>query len=183
MAVTHKVGQVSAGRTGVPAAARRTGPAAHVLALLRVVIGFTFLWAFFDKVFGFGYATPAAKSWLNGGSPTKGFLSGSAGPFAGMYHHLAGTGFANWEFMLGLLGIGTALMLGIGMRIAGVTGVLMYLMMWAVVLPPATNPVVDEHIIGALAVAALALSSAGDTLGLGRWWKRQPIVENNPWLI
>ena len=183
MAATYQAGRIPAERTGIPAAAGRTTAAAYVLAILRVVIGFTFLWAFFDKVFGFGYATPAAKSWLNGGSPTKGFLSGSEGPFAGIYHHLAGTGFANWAFMLGLLGIGAALVLGIGMRVAGVAGVLLYLMMWAVVLPPATNPVVDDHIIGALAVAALVLSGAGDTLGLGRRWKRQPIVENHPWLI
>jgi thiosulfate dehydrogenase [quinone] large subunit len=182
MAVTHQTGQTPVDRTGVAAAARRSTPAMYVMAILRIVIGFTFLWAFFDKVFGWGHATPAAKSWLNGGSPTKGFLSASEGPFAGFYHHLAGTTFANWAFMLGLLGIGLALTLGIGMRIAGVTGVLLYLMMWAVVLPPETNPIVDDHIIGALAVAALALTAAGDTLGLGRWWKRQPVVENNPWL-
>lgn len=45
------------------------------LNLLRLVLGFEFLWAFLDKTFGLGYTTPAAKSWLNGGSPTKGYLS------------------------------------------------------------------------------------------------------------
>jgi thiosulfate dehydrogenase (quinone) large subunit len=182
MAVTHKTGQISTGRTGAPAAASSRTALQYVMAILRIVIGFTFLWAFFDKVFGWGYATPAAKSWINGGSPTKGFLSSATGPFAGIYHSLAGTTFANWAFMLGLLGIGTALMLGIGMRIAGVAGTVLYLMMWSVALPPTSNPVVDEHIIGALAVTALALSAAGNTLGLGRWWKRQPIVADNPWL-
>jgi thiosulfate dehydrogenase [quinone] large subunit len=155
-----------------------------VFAALRIVIGFTFLWAFLDKLFGLGHATPSAKSWLNGGSPTKGFLSGSAdGPFESFYRNIAGAGWADWLFMIALLGLGVALMLGIGMRVAAVSGALLYLMMWSVVLPPATNPVVDDHIIGALAVIGLALMHAGDTFGLGRWWKRQPIVRQNRWLI
>jgi thiosulfate dehydrogenase (quinone) large subunit len=155
---------------------------AYVLAALRVVIGFTFFWAFIDKLFGLGYATPSAKSWLNGGSPTKGFLSGATGPFRGFYTSIAGDGWANWLFMLGLAGIGAALLLGIGMRVAAVSGTIMYLMMWSVVLPPHSNPILDEHIIGALAIIVLVLTSAGDTVGLGRWWKQQPIVARNPWL-
>ena len=39
-------------------------------AALRIVLGFTFLWAFVDKLFGLGYATPSERSWINGGSPT-----------------------------------------------------------------------------------------------------------------
>ncbi len=85
--------------------------------------------------------------------------------------------------MIGLAGIGVALLLGIGMRVAGVAGAVLYLMMWTVVLPPPNNPVVDEHIIGALVVIALALVHTGDTFGLGRWWKSQPLVRRNPWLI
>jgi thiosulfate dehydrogenase [quinone] large subunit len=154
-----------------------------VLAALRIVIGATFLWAFLDKLFGLGYATPSAKSWLNGGSPTKGFLSGSEGPFSGFYHSIAGDTWTNWAFMFALAALGTALLLGIGMRIAAVGGALLYLMMWAVVLPPETNPVLDDHIIGALAVIGLALLHAGDHFGLGRWWKSQPVVRDNAWLI
>ena len=155
-----------------------------VFAALRIVFGFTFLWAFVDKLFGFGYATPSAKSWLNGGSPTKGFLANSAdGPFESFYKDIAGVGWADWLFMLALAAIGTALLLGIGMRVAAASGALLYLMMWSVVLPPETNPVVDEHIIGALALIGLALVHAGDTYGFGRWWKQQPIVNQNRWLI
>lgn len=184
MAVTDEARRLVAewSSPGTPTKSRSSTAARYVLAVLRIVIGWTFLWAFLDKLFGLGYATPSARSWLNGGSPTKGFLSGSTGPFAGFYHDLAGTGIANWLFMLGLAGIGTALLLGIGMRIAGVTGVILYLMMFTVVLPPENNPVVDEHIIGAAAVALLALAAAGDTLGLGRWWKSQAIVKRYPWL-
>lgn len=184
MTATYEARRPVAERPIVGAGPARASVAArYVLAALRIVIGWGFLWAFLDKTFGLGYSTPSAKSWLNGGSPTKGFLSSSSGPFASFYHNIAGTSVANWLFMLGLLGIGTALILGIGMRIAGVTGVILYLMMFAVVLPPVTNPVIDDHIIGALAVAALVLVSAGDTFGLGRWWKSLSIVKHNPWLI
>jgi thiosulfate dehydrogenase (quinone) large subunit len=155
-----------------------------VFAALRIVVGFTFLWAFLDKLFGLGYATPSARSWLNGGSPTKGFLANSAaGPFESFYKNIAGAGWADWLFMIALLGIGLALMLGIGMRVAAVSGALLYLMMWSVALPPETNPVVDDHIIGALVVIGLALVHAGDTFGLGRWWNDQPVVRQNRWLI
>ena len=50
--------------------------AARSLAVLRIATGFVFLWAFLDKTFGWGYATTSEHSWINGGSPTKGFLSG-----------------------------------------------------------------------------------------------------------
>src|SRR3954464_4008410 len=88
-----------------------THAAARALAVLRVALGFVFLWAFLDKTFGFGSATPAAKAWINSGSPTKGFLASvDAGPFQSFFHIIAGTPVANWAFMLGLLGIGLALM-------------------------------------------------------------------------
>ena len=155
-----------------------------VFAALRIVLGFTFVWAFLDKLFGLGYATPSARAWIHGGSPTRGFLANSAdGPFAGFYQDIAGAGWADWLFMAGLAGIGIALLLGIGMRVAAVSGTVLYLMMWSVALPPETNPVVDDHIIGALVIIALALVHAGDTVGFGRWWKEQPIVAQNRWLI
>lgn len=160
-----------------------TSPAARrVLAVLRLMFGFTFLWAFLDKTFGLGFATPAAKAWINGGSPTKGYLSSSEGPFSGFYHAIAGNGFVNVLFMLGLLAIGAALILGIGLRVAAVAGSVMYLMMWSVVLPLTTNPIVDDHLTGAVTLVLFALTGAGATWGLGRWWAGRDIVAANPWL-
>ena len=46
----------------------RSSVARKLLAALRLVLGFTFMWAFIDKLFGLGYATPAAKAWISGGS-------------------------------------------------------------------------------------------------------------------
>jgi thiosulfate dehydrogenase [quinone] large subunit len=160
-----------------------------------VVIGFEFLWAFLDKTFGLGYATPAARAWINGGSPTKGFLSRVAvGPFESILHSWAGAAWADWLFMAGLLGIGIALVLGVGLRIAAVSGTVMMLLMWAAEWPLAkvtsagepsmsTNPIVDYHIIYALVLIALALTYAGHTWGLGRLWARLPFVQRNPWLL
>ena len=155
----------------------------YLLAGIRLALGWVFLWAFLDKAFGLGHDTPAAKSWLSGGSPTKGFLGSAAeGPFSGFYHSLAGTGFADVLFMAALLAIGVALMLGIGMRLAAGAGALLVVMMWSAVLPPANNPFMDDHLIYAAVLVLLALLGAGNTLGLGRLWTATPLVRRNPWL-
>ncbi|MGW3108767.1 hypothetical protein, partial [Streptomyces sp. NPDC001100] len=118
-------------RTGTAPAAADTTTAtttvrAYAFASLRLLTGFVFLWAFLDKTFGFGYATPSGKGWVDGGSPTKGFLSGvAAGPMESTFHDWAGAGWVNWLFMLGLLGIGVALIAGVALRLAAVAGTVM----------------------------------------------------------
>jgi len=162
------------------------------LAVLRVATGFIFLWAFLDKLFGLGYATPAKGAWLSGGSPTKGFLSGvHAGPFESMFHAWAGAWWANWLFMLGLAAVGLAVIAGVGLRLSAAAGGLMMLLMWAAEWPLAqststgeathsTNPLVDYHIIFALVLIALAAAAAGNTWGLGRRWAA--VVGDRKWL-
>jgi thiosulfate dehydrogenase [quinone] large subunit len=56
----------------------------------------------------------------------------------------------------------------------------MYVLMWTVVLPPENNPVLDDHLLGALTLIVLAMFSAGDTWGLGRWWSNTSIVQRFP---
>ncbi|MEU8252599.1 hypothetical protein, partial [Nonomuraea sp. NPDC048916] len=123
---------------------------------------------FLDKTFGWGFATPANRAWIEGGSPTTGFLKGTGeNALGGFFSSLAGQAWVDWLFMLGLLGIGTALILGVGLRIAAVTGSLLMVMMWAAALPLTTNPFMDDHIIYAIVMVGLALAGAGTTLGLG----------------
>ncbi|GII81673.1 hypothetical protein Sru01_66550 [Sphaerisporangium rufum] len=161
--------------------AQDAGPARYVWAAARITIGFVFLWAFLDKTFGWGFATPAKKAWLEGGSPTTGFLKGTGeNALGGFFGGLAGQPWVDWLFMLGLLGIGAALIAGAGMRIAAITGGLLLVLMWAAELPLANNPVIDEHIVYAIVLAGLALAGAGDTLGLGKWWGATPIVRRYP---
>jgi thiosulfate dehydrogenase [quinone] large subunit len=169
-----------------------TRAAGLVLGLLRIVIGWTFLWAFVDKLLALGYATGrdaetdavdrfGDAAWIHGGSPTEGFLAfGADGPFQDFYHNIAGDAWADWLFMAGLLGIGVSLTLGMFMRLGTISGVVLYLLMWTVVLPPDNNPITDDHIIGALVMAVLGLYAAGRYIGLGRWWERQSLVHRFP---
>ncbi|MBS2961512.1 hypothetical protein KGA66_00540 [Actinocrinis puniceicyclus] len=175
-------------RAGTQAA---VGTREAAIATLRVGTGFIFFWAFLDKTFGLGYSTPSARAWIHGGSPTKGFLSSvDVGPFQSMFHAWAGKQWADWLFMIGLAGIGAALILGIGMRIATAAGVLLVALMWFAVFPPArhtatgtatgsTNPFLDEHVLEALVLVALAAFGVGSRLGLGSMWQRIPVVKRH----
>jgi thiosulfate dehydrogenase [quinone] large subunit len=155
----------------------------YVWATVRIALGWTFLWAFLDKTFGLGHGTEAKNAWIDGGHPTLGFLKfGAEGPFTDFYHGIAGATWADWLFMTGLAALGTALILGIGLRITAIAGGILYLMMWTVVLPPENNPILDDHLINAAVLAGLALVGAGNTLGLGRTWARLPLVQKMPWL-
>jgi thiosulfate dehydrogenase [quinone] large subunit len=170
---------------------RRTAPpagaspirASQALALTRLGLGWLFLWAFLDKTFGLGFATERADAWVNGGSPTYGYLTfGSSGPFASAFQSIAGAGWADWLFMLGLLGLGVALLLGIGLRVAAVTGSVLVLLMWLAALPPETNPFLTYHVLYALLLWAYAFSDNGTVLGAGAGWQRTRLVQSNPWL-
>ena len=172
-----------------------TSTGARTLAVLRVATGFVFLWAFLDKTFGLHYSTPTAKSWINGGSPTKGFLSSvDVGPFQSLFHSMAGTWYADWLFMLGMLGIGLAVIAGVAVRAAAVCGVILLAGMWFAEFPLAqhttggqpsgsTNPFTDYHLIYALCLIVLAATYAGTTWGLGRTWARLPFVNRHRWAL
>jgi thiosulfate dehydrogenase [quinone] large subunit len=172
----------------------RTPARMRVLAVLRIAMGLTFLWAFLDKTFGLGYATTSAHAWIHGGSPTAGFLAHvQVGPFQSMLRDWAGAGWADWLFMLALLGIGVALLFGIGIRLAAGAGTILLALMWTAEWPLAqhtsagaptasTNPLIDYHFVFVFVVITLALFAAGDTWGQGRRWANLTIVHRNPWL-
>ncbi|WP_241237444.1 hypothetical protein [Brachybacterium saurashtrense] len=156
-----------------------------VLGIVRVMVGFTFLWAFLDKTFGLGFATPTERAWLNGGSPTTGFLGGSiegGNPFAPAWEFfLSINPLTDVLFMLGLLGVGVAFMLGIGTRAAAVSAAAMYVLMYLAAFPMSTNPLYDTHLLMAVVVIAMAGLAAGNHVGLGRPWSR--LVKGNRFLI
>ena len=193
--VSHRIPD-SRGKTATDDVAQHTDrrPGGRWLAVSRIGLGFVFLWAFVDKLFGLGYATPAERSWLNGGSPTAGFLGhAETGPFRQVFQAMAGSAIIDWLFMLGLLGIGIALILGIGLRVSAVAGTVMMVLMYAAEWPLArvtaagdptssTNPLIDYHLLYAAFLIVLALTAAGTTWGLGKMWQSTRLVQRAPWL-
>lgn len=148
---------------------------------LRLVLGWIMLWAFFDKLFGLGYATASSRSWLNGGSPTSGYLQyATSGPLSDFYNGLAGNTAVDAIFMLALLMVGGALILGIGTKIAGYSGALLMVLLWTTYLPPENNPIVDDRIVYAILFLAMTVVKPGRWLGLGKWWSETSLVKRFP---
>jgi len=172
-----------------------------MLSITRIGLGFVFLWAFLDKLIGLGFATcrttaddasftiatMCEKAWLQGGHVTEGYLvygGNPNSPFHDFFVNLGGDRWTDWPFMLGLLGVGLALMLGIGTRIGAWAGSAMLLFMYMTQMWPANNPILDDHIAYIFAIFAIVwLEFSRQSLGLGGWWRKLPIVQKNPWLI
>lgn len=166
-----------------------------LLSITRIALGFYFLWPFFDKLIGLGFSTckdgetgaievMCERAWLSGGAVTKGYLGSSTGPLSDFYIGLADQRWTDWVFMIGLLGIGLALMLGIGTKVAAWTAPLMLLMMYTSHLWPSTNPFLDDHIIMGLAIPAIVLVELQrQDIGLGKWWRSLGVVQKNSWLV
>lgn len=161
----------------------------YVWALLRFGLGFIFLWAFFDKLFGLGVSTCAGKeigcsaAWINGGSPTTGFLGNAvSGPFADFYHNLAGVAWVDWLFMLGLLVAGVGLLFGVFVRFAAFVGIAMLVLMWSALLWPINTPVLDDHLIYALVLFGVALVDEHQVWGLRGWWIKTSLAKSLPFL-
>jgi thiosulfate dehydrogenase [quinone] large subunit len=160
-------------------------PAAYALASARLVLGLIFLWAFLDKLLGLGFATKSANAWVKGGHPTQGYLSSSFGPLGSMFKGMAGEPVVDVLFMAGLLAIGLTMTLGIAVRLGGWGGFAMVLLMYAShpvpwMQPHGSHPFLDEHILEAAVFALIAMTDAGHTLGLGRWWQAR--VKGRTWL-
>ena len=160
------------------------GASGYIWGFLRLGMGWIFLWAFFDKLFGLGFATKSEGAWINGGSPTFGFLNfASKGPLAESYQSIAGNAVVDWLFMLGLIAIGLPLMLGVGVKLAGSIGVVMVVLMYSAgFILPEHNPFLDEHIIFAVIMIGLTVVPSGHWLGLGKFWTDTRLVRKYRWL-
>lgn len=120
----------------------------NMLKYVRLSLGFIFLWAFFDKTFGLGFATESSKAWIAGGSPTTGFLSNAVkGPFAEFFHSLAGVSMVDYLFMAGLLFVGLTFLFKKYVKWGAFAGAIMVFLMWLALLPPENNPIIDDHIV------------------------------------
>lgn len=169
------------------------------LSLTRIAIGFVFLWAFLDKLIGLGFSTcrqednsveiMCERAWLSGGAVTKGYLGSSSGPLADLFITLSDQRWTDWAFMIGLAGVGLALMLGIGTKIGAWSGTALLLMMYVSHAWPGaggntTNPFLDDHIIYSLAAIGIVyVELKRQSIGLGTWWRSLGVVKNNSWLV
>ena len=169
--------------------------AGKIWGALRIAVGWVFLWSFLDKAFALGFSTGrnsetgaidffGPDAWVNGGSPTDGFLQfgvHTKGFFTDMYAALAGQTWVEWGYMLSMLLIGLALILGIGTRLAAIGGIVWMAMFYtASAVWPEHNPFLDDHVVYAIVLAGVAYVGAGRFLGLGRWWESTAIVRRFP---
>ena len=178
----------------MPNITKSTEKTFYALALVRISLGFIFLWAFLDKLLGLGFATcrnpetdvvqtMCSRAWAEGGSPTTGFLNNAVqGPFADLYHNLAGVGLVDWLFMAGLLVVGVGLLLGIWVRVAAVVGAIMLFLMWTALLWPENNPFLDDHLVYAFALAAIYFGDSNQKWGLRAWLSQTGLVKALPLL-
>jgi len=167
--------------------------AGRLWGLLRIAMGWTFLWAFLDKAFALGFATGrnpdtgaidffGKAAWIHGGSPTDGALTFALrGPFQSLYSGLIGQAWIEWVYMASMLLIGTALILGIGTRLAALGGIAwMGIFYTATAMWPDNNPFLDEHVVYIIVLAGIAYVGAGRYVGLQRYWERFPLVKRFP---
>jgi len=203
MATMEQTGKGTDRVLQVPEAVHQTRVMNYVWGVLRLLMGWTFLWAFLDKAFGLGFSTGrdvetgvivfnGSDAWINGGSPTAGVLGFAVkGPFKGFIQSVTGyqmgatgptaSAWIDWVFMLSMLLIGTALLLGIFTRLAAIGGAAwMVIFFAATAIWPEHNPFVDQHVIQFVVLIGIAFIGAGRYLGLGKAWERVGFVKRHP---
>ncbi len=151
---------------------------------LRLTLGFIFLWAFFDKLVGLGFETVPDKGWIDGGSPTKGFLSfATKGPLKPFYIWLGNYDWAvNFAWMGGLLFVGVSMIFGVLFKLGSYAGAFFMFLAWSALLPPVHNPILDEHVVYIFSFLLLSTSNAGNFFGLGKRWKKLWVVKKYKFL-
>jgi thiosulfate dehydrogenase (quinone) large subunit len=183
----------------------RTRGLQRVFGILRIAMGWTFLWAFLDKAFGLGFSTGrdvetgaivfgGPDAWVNGGSPTAGVVGFALkGPFKGTIQSITGyqmtqvgphvAAWVDWLYMVTLLAIGVALILGIATKLAAIGGIAWLATFYlATAIWPEHNPFLDEHIVEIVVLVGVLLANAGRYYGLGKVWQKLGFVKERPYL-
>ncbi len=148
------------------------------LAIMRIMLGWMMIWAFLDKMFGLGFPSPPEVAVINGGSPTEYYLTELvSGPFAEIWHALAGNAVIDAMLMFGLIAVGLGLTLGMASKLSTIGMTAMMIMMFVLEMPPADNPLIDYHIIYVMATLSVYWLGGFDTLSLNDRWKSLGIVQ------
>jgi thiosulfate dehydrogenase [quinone] large subunit len=138
--------------------------------LLRLVMGWVFVWAGFDK--------------LIRGFDASGFLLNAKGPLAGWFQNLGENDAALdvihplviWSQIL----IGIALIFGLAVRWAAFWGAVQMFMFYIAQFPPEHNPFMEYYLVYILALALLGALGAGRLFGLDAYIERLAIVRKMP---
>jgi thiosulfate dehydrogenase [quinone] large subunit len=161
-----------------------TGPSRWqgvALVVLRTLIGWHFLYE--------GYYKLALPAWSPAGAPlgawsAAGYLRASSGPFAPLFHALAGSGAARWidvAIPIALVVVGLSLVLGLfttrGCQGAALLLALFYLA--AIPLDGVPHPgaegtylIVNKTLVELAAVLVVLASGTGAIAGLDLWRQR-----------
>ena len=205
--------QTMQGRIDVPELERlepiHTKGLQRVMGILRLAMGWTFLWAFLDKAFALGFSTGRVltdtgqtvridffgqDAWIHGASPTAGVVGFALkGPFVNTIQTVTGyqmtqtgphvAGWVDWVYMVAMLLIGLGLITGVMTRIAAVGGIIWLAVFYlATAIWPEHNPFLDDHVVDAIVLVAVILANAGRYYGLGKVWQRMQFVRDRKYL-
>ncbi|MHA1977704.1 MAG: hypothetical protein ACW98I_12425 [Candidatus Hodarchaeales archaeon] len=165
-----------------------------IIGILRIAMGIVFIWPFFDKLLGLGFSTAAENAWINGGSPTQGFLlfaTNQNSPFASIFTEILGPNYQiiDFIFMAMLLVVGVSLITGLLVNISSLAGIVfmvnVLLAEWYIYNPgtPVFNPLIDEHVIYIIILLFFIIVPAGKYLGLGKRWSELSFVRKTPFRL
>lgn len=158
----------------------------YVLGVLRITMGWIWLWAFLDKLLGLGFATTAENAWINGKSPISGFLAFGTNPdspFATFFTEnlLQYADIMDFVLMGMFLFVGVSLTLGIFVRLASIAGIFFMISIVLAGIPFANNPIIDNHIVYAMILLFFITTPiVGQYIGIGSKWQELTIVNKYP---
>ena len=143
--------------------------------LLRLSIGWVLFYAGWSKVVTF---FTSAEDWT-----AAGFLSHLEGPLADSFASLAGNVVVDYLNAYGLLLIGMALILGIFVRWSAFWGTVIMLLYFLAAYPAEHSFIVEDHIVYAFVLIALAALGAGRVWGLDGIIEKSEFAKSNPWIL
>ncbi len=160
----------------------RSGAGPVVWALLRINLGLGYLWIFLDLTFGLGWYAPPDRAWLTGNSPLRWSLINLDTPAADLVQPVAGHPLLDLSLMLFVLLLAASFTLGAALRAAAVGNALVLVLSALARLPDLPMLFVNLHLILVLLGFGLAVDGSDEVWGLGRAWRRSPLVRRLPWL-
>ena len=150
------------------------------LAVFRILLGWYMLWAFFDKMFGLGFKTPAGSGFIDGGSPSSFVVFVADGFLKDFYDSLAGNTIIDIILLMALLVLGVTLILGITSKLTTIGTSLFLLIMFSLHIPPEDNPIIDHRLIMIAAMIATYYLGGFEKFSLYERWKGLSIVKRFP---